>query len=147
MTEKQKNRFLAYFQKTGRDKALVGLTVMGSLLNEGIDLKGEELTGVLVIGTGLPGLSPEGDILRQYYDGKTGQGFEFAYVWPGFNRVTQAAGRLIRSGEDYGLVLLIDDRYGRPDYRQLLPEDWQAHHTEDRQECLELIRDFWGNFD
>ncbi len=146
MTEKQKNRFLDYFQNTGRDKPLVGLTVMGSLLNEGIDLKGEALTGVIVIGTGLPGLSPERDILRQYYDERQGQGFEFAYVWPGFNRVTQAVGRLIRGGEDYGLALLIDDRYGRPDYRQLIPEDWQARHTGDRQACTAMIQDFWKDF-
>lgn len=146
MTDKQKNAFLARFQEARSVKSLVGLTVIGSLFNEGVDLVGEELTGVIVIGTGIPGMSPERDILRQYYDAKTGSGFEYAYVWPGFNRVTQAAGRLIRSEDDFGIVLLIDDRYGRSDYRQLIPEDWSAHHIENRDECLEVIDMFWKDY-
>ena len=99
-----------------------------------------------MIGTGIPGLSPEREILAQYYDAKTGKGFEYAYMWPGFNRVTQAAGRLIRSEDDFGIVLLIDDRYGRQDYRQLIPQDWNALHTDDREECLGAIRSFWQDF-
>ncbi|HPX92972.1 MAG TPA: ATP-dependent DNA helicase [Bacillota bacterium] len=147
MTEGQKEKYLAYFRGQERENSLVGLTVLGSLFNEGIDLVGEELTGVMVIGTGIPGLSPERDLLSQYYDAKSGNGFEYAYMWPGFNRVTQAAGRLIRSEDDFGIVLLIDDRYGRPDYLQLIPDDWNARHVEDRDQCLEMIRDFWQNFD
>ncbi len=146
MTEEQKEKFLAYFQRQDSPKPLVGLTVLGSFFNEGIDLVGEELTGVVVIGTGIPGLSPEREILAQYYDAKTGKGFEYAYMWPGFNRVTQAAGRLIRSEDDFGIVLLIDDRYGRQDYRQLIPQDWNALHTDDREECLGAIRSFWQDF-
>lgn len=147
MTEQQKENYLGYFQRKGGEKPLVGLTVLGSLFNEGIDLVGEELTGVMVIGTGIPGLSPEREFLAQYYDEKTGKGFEYAFMWPGFNRVTQAAGRLIRSEDDFGIVLLIDDRYGRQDYRQLIPQDWNAQHTDDREECLEAIRVFWQDFD
>lgn len=147
MTGAQKDRYLDYFRQGGRDKSLLGLTVMGSLFNEGIDLTGEALTGVVIIGTGLPGLSAERNILRQYYEGKTGQGYEYAYVWPGFNRVTQAVGRLIRGEEDYGFALLIDDRYGRQGYRQLLPDEWKVHHLEDPQELLGLLSDFWKNFD
>ncbi|MFA5585499.1 MAG: helicase C-terminal domain-containing protein [Saccharofermentanales bacterium] len=147
MTESQKENFLAYFQKEDSKKPLVGLTVLGSLFNEGVDLVGEELTGVIVIGTGLPGLSPERDLLRQYYDAKSGQGYQYAYVWPGFNRVTQAAGRLIRGQDDFGIVLLIDDRYGRPDYTSLIPGEWQAVHTEDRDECLARIQEFWQQMD
>lgn len=147
MTEAQKEKFLAYFRRGKGDKSLVGLTVLGSLFNEGVDLTGEELIGVMVIGTGLPGLSPERDILRQYYDAQSGSGFEYAYMWPGFNRVTQAAGRLIRSQDDYGVILLIDDRYGRSDYRQLIPQEWNAMHLDDREECLDVIRSFWADFD
>lgn len=147
MTQAQRDKYLAYFQREKQDKSLLGLTVMGSLFNEGVDLVGEALTGVIIIGTGLPGLSPERDILRQYYDGKSGQGYDYAYVWPGFNRVTQAAGRLIRSEEDFGFVLLIDDRYGRPDYGRLFPDDWQVHHVDQEDECLDLIREFWKDFD
>ena len=140
MTEQQKNAFLDRFRKKGDSRSLAGLTVIGSLFNEGIDLIGEELTGVIVIGTGLPGLSPERDILRQYYEEKSNRGYEYAFMWPGFNRVTQAAGRLIRSEDDFGIVLLIDDRYGRPDYRRLLPEEWHTLHTSDREEALGAIR-------
>ncbi len=147
MTERQKNAYLDRFRKTSSKNTLVGLTVIGSLFNEGIDLVGEELTGVIVIGTGLPGLSPEREILRQYYDEKSKMGYEYAFMWPGFNRVTQAVGRLIRSENDFGMVLLIDDRYGRPDYRQLLPEAWQTIHLSDREQALETIREFWKNFD
>lgn len=146
MTEQQKNAFLDRFRKKGDSRSLAGLTVIGSLFNEGIDLIGEELTGVIVIGTGLPGLSPERDILRQYYEEKSNRGYEYAFMWPGFNRVTQAAGRLIRSEDDFGIVLLIDDRYGRPDYRRLLPEEWHTLHTSDREEALGAIREFWADF-
>ncbi len=147
MTEKQKNAYLNRFRKTSGNRSLVGLTVIGSLFNEGIDLIGEELTGVIIIGTGLPGLSPEREILRQYYEQKTNRGYEYAFVWPGFNRVTQAAGRLIRTEDDYGLVLLVDDRYSRPDYRALLPEEWRTIHTKDKDEALGLVREFWKNYD
>lgn len=143
MTESQKENFLSYFRSKNRTKPLVGLTVIGSLFNEGVDLVGEELTGVIIIGTGMPGISPERDILRQYYDQKSGRGFEFAYVWPGFNRVTQAAGRLIRSEEDFGFILLVDDRYEREDYRQLMPPEWKIRPAKQADESLELISEFW----
>ncbi|HZK28828.1 MAG TPA: ATP-dependent DNA helicase [Clostridia bacterium] len=147
MTDTQKNDFLARFSKVEDKKPLVGLTVIGSLFNEGVDLVGEALTGVVVIGTGIPGISPERDILRQYYDAKTGNGFEFAYVWPGFNRVAQAAGRLIRSDNDFGIVVLIDDRYARSDYQKLIPEEWNSRHIDDRDECLRVIESFWKDYD
>ncbi|HHX19018.1 MAG TPA: DEAD/DEAH box helicase [Clostridiaceae bacterium] len=147
MTEKQKNAYLNRFRMPKGKRSLVGMTVIGSLFNEGIDLIGEELTGVIIIGTGLPGVSPEREILRQYYDQKTSKGYEYAFMWPGFNRVTQAVGRLIRNEDDFGLVLLVDDRYSRPDYRALLPEEWRTIHTKDKDETLGLVREFWKNFD
>ncbi len=147
MTERQKNAYLDRFRRTDGGKTLVGLTVIGSLFNEGVDLIGEELTGVIIIGTGLPGLSPEREILRQYYEQKMGMGYEYAFMWPGFNRITQAVGRLIRSENDYGLVLLIDDRYARQEYRTLLPEAWHTIHTKDKDEAIRLVREFWKNFD
>ncbi len=147
MTDSQKNNYLTYFSDTSRKRPLAGLTVLGSLFNEGIDLTGEELTGVIIIGTGLPGLSPERDLLRQYYDATRGQGYEFAYLWPGFNRVAQAAGRLIRSEEDYGLVLLIDDRYADPVHRALLPSEWHTEHISGADDCLARIRQFWNEIE
>lgn len=143
MTDSQKNCYLAYFRDNTRNHPLAGLTVLGSLFNEGIDLAGEELTGVIIVGTGLPGLSPERDLLKQFYDATTGQGYEFAYLWPGLNRVAQAAGRLIRSENDYGIVLLIDDRYADPVHRALLPDEWHTEHMSDANACLARIRQFW----
>lgn len=147
MNEQQKEEYLRRFTSAPKDRSLLGLTVLGSLFTEGVDLKGEALTGVFVIGTGLPALTPEREILRQYYDAKSGFGYQYAYTWPGFNRVTQAAGRLIRTPEDYGIVLLIDDRYSKPEYHQLYPKDWDIFYADDRESCLKRIHSFWSEID
>jgi DNA excision repair protein ERCC-2 len=147
MNEQQKEEYLRRFTSSQQDRSLLGLTVLGSLFTEGVDLKGEALTGVIVIGTGLPALTPEREILRQYYDAKSGLGYQYAYTWPGFNRVTQAAGRLIRTAEDYGIVLLIDDRYSKPEYQQLFPKEWDVFYADDRESCLDRIYSFWTEID
>ncbi len=147
MNEQQKEEYLRRFTSAVKDRSLLGLTVLGSLFTEGIDLKGDALTGVIVIGTGLPALTPEREILRQYYQAKSGLGYQYAYTWPGFNRVTQAAGRLIRSPEDCGIVLLIDDRYSKPEYQQLFPKDWDIFYADDKQSCLDRIHSFWSDIE
>ncbi len=147
MNEQQKEEYLRRFTSSAPDRSLLGLTVLGSLFTEGVDLKGEALTGVIIIGTGLPALTPEREILRQYYDAKSGLGYQYAYTWPGFNRVTQAAGRLIRTAEDYGIVLLIDDRYSKPEYQQLFPKEWDVFYADDRASCLDRIYSFWDEID
>lgn len=147
MSEQQKTEYLRRFTSAPKDRSLLGLTVLGSLFTEGVDLKGEALTGVIIIGTGLPALTPEREILRQYYDAKSGLGYQYAYTWPGFNRVTQAAGRLIRTPEDYGIVLLIDDRYSKPEYHQLFPKDWDVFYADDKESCLDRIHSFWTEID
>ncbi|MGI6157692.1 MAG: ATP-dependent DNA helicase [Saccharofermentanales bacterium] len=147
MSERQKQAYLKRFNEVKPDRSLVGITVIGSLFNEGIDLVGDALNGVMIIGTGLPGLSPERDLLRQYYDAKATSGFDYAYRFPGFNRIMQAAGRLIRSEDDYGIVVLIDDRYGTPEYRALLPDRWNVYHTDDAADGLAAIEAFWERFD
>ncbi len=92
----------------------------------------------------MPQLSPEREIQRQYFGEKLGAGFEFAYQYPGFNRVQQAAGRVIRSEQDRGFVLLIDECYGRPDYESLFPADWNPHDINDEQDLREELKDFFG---
>lgn len=123
MTEEERDGFLREFQPGG-ERSLVGFAVMGGVFSEGVDLPGDRLIGVLVIGVGMPQLGAERDALRAYYQERGNRGFHYAYVIPGMNKVLQAGGRLIRSESDEGTLALIDDRYLESGYRQLLPEEW-----------------------
>ena len=123
MDESQKEAFLHGFEHGGR-YPLVGFAVMGGVFGEGIDLQGERLSGAIIVGVGLPGICTERELIREYHDRLDKRGFEFAYQFPGINRVLQAAGRVIRSEEDRGVVFLIDHRYDQPRYRRLLPAHW-----------------------
>ncbi|MCL2699058.1 MAG: ATP-dependent DNA helicase [Defluviitaleaceae bacterium] len=125
MGEDEKEAFLTRFVPEP-DGILAGFVVMGGIFSEGIDLVGERLCGVAVVGVGLPTISVERNVLSDYYKDRLGKGFEYAYMYPGMNKVLQAAGRLIRSETDRGAVLLIDSRFAREDYRQLFPDEW-AH--------------------
>jgi len=123
MDEKARADFLDAFQRVdGRTN--LGLAVMGGIFGEGIDLMGDRLIGVAVVGVGLPQMCLERDLIREHFDALGGNGFDFAYRFPGMNKVFQAVGRLIRSEEDRGVALLIDARFGHPENRQLLPGEW-----------------------
>lgn len=141
MDERQRRRFLARFDRFG-DKSLLGVAVLGGIFGEGVDLVGEKLSGVIIVGVGLPQVGPEREIMRQYYAQIYGSGYEYAYVFPGFNKVQQAAGRLIRTETDRGFVLLIDDRYREPAYQSLFPPDWQPKPAGSSDEVDELLDDF-----
>ena len=106
--------------------SLLGFCVMGGIFGEGIDLAGERLIGCAIVGVGLPQVNPQQEILRQYYDAPEngGCGFDYAYRYPGMNKVLQAAGRVIRTPQDKGVVLLIDDRFAQEEYRRLMPPHW-----------------------
>ena len=119
MKEKEKEEFLALFQKT-EEGTRVGLAVLGGSLSEGIDLLGDRLIGVAIVGIGLPMVTFERELLRSHFEETIHEGFNYAYRFPGMNKVMQALGRLIRSEKDSGAVLLIDDRYMSEDYRSLL---------------------------
>ncbi|MBQ9416216.1 MAG: ATP-dependent DNA helicase [Clostridia bacterium] len=122
----------------------VGFCVLGGAFSEGMDLPGNRLIGVVVVGTGLPGLSTERNILRSYYDEHNGMGYPYAYVYPGMNAVLQAAGRVIRTETDRGVVVLLDDRYSRPDLRALFPEYWKTpYFTGDPYSLKEILERFW----
>ena len=143
MSEDERMQFLSRFEEDA-NRTRVGFAVMGGIFGEGIDLKGDRLTGVVIVGVGLPGICLERDLIQAYYDKGLGSGFEFAYQYPGINRVLQAAGRLIRSERDKGMVLLIDRRYTQPRYRALLPAHWQIQTIGDDTRYVDQMRLFWG---
>ncbi len=144
MSDKDRGKFIAAFQSEVT-RSLAGFAVMGGVFGEGIDLVGERLVGAVVVGVGLPQLSLERDLIRGYFDQKNGLGFEYAYAYPGLNRVIQAAGRVIRSETDRGVVLLIDARFGEQRYRELLPGWWSVNRVRNETELTQRVREFWGS--
>ena len=144
MTEQEREEFLACFDQE-QDTTLVGFCVMGGIFSEGIDLTGEKLIGAAIIGTGLPQIGDEREILKNYYDNKGQAGFDYAYRYPGMNKVLQAAGRVIRTKEDRGVVLLLDERFLQRAYRELFPLEWQDYEICTVQDAGERIKRFWGN--
>ena len=143
MNETEKEVFLEEFRK--QEKTLAAFCVMGGSFSEGIDLAGEKLIGAVIAGCGLPGISSEREILKEFYEKQKGQGFAYAYRNPGMNRVLQAAGRVIRTAADVGVILLLDDRFTQEEYRTLFPPEWS-----DRQVCRvtnveEKLREFWNH--
>ena len=129
------------------EKTLLGFGVMGGIFGEGVDLVGDRLIGCAVVGVGLPQVNPRQEILKRYYDELSGTGFEYAYRYPGMNKVLQAAGRVIRTQEDKGVVLLLDDRFARNEYARLLPKHW-AHlrYLRTAKELEEQLNRFWKQF-
>lgn len=127
MSEAEREDFLAAFEAGRSGGALIGFAVMGGIFSEGIDLVGNRLTGVVVVGVGLPQIGLERNIIRDYFDRTGRNGYDYAYVFPGMNKVLQAGGRLIRSEQDTGLLVLVDDRYLQPHYARLLPAEWSDH--------------------
>ncbi len=142
MDDAGRARFLNHFS-TQRDRGLVGFAVMGGIFGEGIDLAGERLSGAIIVGVGLPAICPERDLIRDYFD-KVGVGFDFAYRYPGINRVLQAAGRVIRTDTDCGAILLIDKRFSSPGYQRLLPAHWSPEATESERQVESLLKHFWS---
>ena len=119
LTESEREEFLNNFKE---DTNILAFCVIGGVFSEGIDLPGRRLIGSIIVGVGFPKISNEGDIIRNYYEDK---GFDYAYIYPGINKVMQAAGRVIRTETDKGRILLIDDRYYTLKYRSLLPKEWE----------------------
>lgn len=144
MTEREREEFLEEFQS--REGTLVGFCVLGGIFSEGVDLTGESLIGAIIVGTGLPQIGSEREILKEYYDRKKQSGFDYAYRYLGMNKVLQAAGRVIRTKEDRGVILLLDDRFLGRDYGEIFPREWK-----DRSSCRlntveEAVSRFWRSF-
>ncbi len=144
MDEAAREAFLAQFSAQ-QTKTLVGFCVLGGIFAEGIDLVGDRLIGSIIVGVGLPQIGPEQDALRDYYEATLGEGFAYAYQYPGMNKVLQAAGRVIRTETDRGLVLLIDSRYRTARYRRLFPPHWaQLQSVESPEQLARMLAGFWN---
>ena len=144
MTEQEREGFLEGFQE--REGTLVGFCVLGGIFSEGVDLTGESLIGAVIVGTGLPQIGSQREILKEYYDKKNHCGFDYAYRYPGMNKVLQAAGRVIRTKEDKGVILLLDDRFWDRDYQEIFPREWQDR-TGCRLDTVEgAVETFWKSF-
>lgn len=126
-------------------RSLIGFCVLGGIFSEGIDLKNEALIGTMIIGTGLPMVCAERDLLKRRYDESGLDGFAYAYRYPGMNKVEQAAGRVIRTAEDVGVVALLDERFLSRDYQQLFPREWSEYTTCRVDDVGEYLEEFWDN--
>ncbi|MDO4567680.1 MAG: ATP-dependent DNA helicase [Clostridia bacterium] len=144
MEESARGEFLKRFSEDN-ERATLGLAVMGGIFGEGIDLTGEKLIGVAVVGVGLPQLCLQRDLIRKYHDERGEDGFAFAYRIPGFNRVLQAAGRLIRTPLDRGVAVLYDSRFLSPDYLRLFPSHWSHAAKVSSDRVHEALREFWDS--
>ena len=144
MTEQEREDFLEQFQEDG-EETLAGFCVMGGIFSEGIDLAGKKLIGAAVVGTGLPQIGSEREILKEYYDEKANMGFSYAYRYPGVNKVLQAAGRVIRTKTDRGIVLLLDERFLQRAYQELFPAEWQGYEVCTVSQVEEKIGQFWNS--
>ena len=143
MDEGKRAEFLAQFQKSD-GRPLLGFAVLGGVFGEGVDLTGESLIGAAIVSPGLPQVGPRQEQLRDYFEQTRGSGFDYAYRFPGMNKVLQAAGRVIRTPEDRGVVLLIDDRFLTPDTRRLMPPHWEQLKTVDSAQALTAeLAAFW----
>ena len=146
MGEAAREEFLSGFREDSGG-TLIGFCVMGGIFAEGIDLTGNRLIGAIVVGTGLPQIGEERELLRRFYDRRGENGFDFAYRFPGMNKVLQAAGRVIRSTEDTGVILLLDDRFQLREYRELFPREWADCRLCTLQTVSDEIRGFWDEID
>lgn len=143
MTETEREEFLLTFAEEGAD-TLLGLCVMGGIFSEGIDLRGERLIGAIIVGTGLPMVCNERELFRDYYEERNHQGFAYAYQYPGMNKVLQSAGRVIRTTEDIGAILLLDERFHSPAYRSMFPREWNPIIPVTRDTLSDTLTRFWN---
>lgn len=144
MGEMDREIFLEnFYEEPGA--TLIGFCVMGGVFAEGIDLTGSRLIGAIIVGCGLPQVSDDVELLREYYDGKDGSGFASAYLYPGMNKVLQSAGRVIRTASDRGVIVLLDDRFLTQDCQRLFPREWESWYVVREEETRDLLRDFWDD--
>ena len=145
MAEEDREGFLADFE-VGRERSFIALCVLGGIFSEGIDLKEERLEGVVVVGTGLPMVCTKQEILQSFFDQRQENGYDFAYRYPGMNKVMQAAGRVIRTFQDRGIILLLDDRFLNPELQVLFPREWSGYIHVSRSTVSKWLERFWGQW-
>ncbi len=147
MTIAERNNFLDKF-KANREETLVGFCVLGGAFAEGVDLQGDKLIGTIIVGMGLPKLSAEQNILQNYFEETRENGYDYAYTYPAMIKIQQAAGRVIRSEDDCGVVVLMDDRYGEPGILRLLPKMWRKiKFASDPDQLSAIVGRFWDSMD
>ena len=142
MPEEERETFLAEFEKE-QETSLLGFCVMGGIFSEGIDLTEEKLIGAIIVGTGLPRVCVERELLKQYFDAKGLGGFDYAYLYPGMNKVLQSAGRVIRTATDRGCVLLLDERFEKNEYKKLFPREWKQPVFGNLCDLPNALQSFW----
>ena len=143
MTIAERNKFLEKF-KANREETLVGFCVLGGAFAEGVDLSGDRLIGTVIVGMGLPKLSAEQNILQNYFEETRENGYDYAYTYPAMIKISQAAGRVIRSETDCGVVILIDDRYAEAPILRLMPKSWRRiKFASDPEQLANIVQGFW----
>lgn len=161
MSEAQREEFLLRFQGNERgaladkidfaieeadESILIGFCVMGGIFSEGIDLKRDSLIGALIVGTGIPQVGCERQLLKEYFDAQGENGFDYAYRYPGMNKVLQSAGRVIRTAEDIGVVALLDERFLEPQYRRMFPREWSRYEVVNVAAISQKVENFWNEW-
>ena len=142
MSEEARQKFLDAFVARTHTTTL-GFCVLGGIFSEGIDLKEDRLIGAIIVGTGLPQIGAQRELLREFYDKKCGLGFEYAYLYPGMNKVLQAGGRVIRTENDRGVIALLDERFHYRQYRSLFPREWSPCRSVTRNNVVDVVNEFW----
>ena len=143
MSEEAREAFLENFEET-KKSSFIGFCVMGGIFSEGIDLTDDKLIGAMIIGTGLPQVCKEREILKYYFDTHGERGFDYAYLYPGMNKVLQSAGRVIRTDMDRGVILLLDDRFRDRRYRESFPREWDNIKSCNIKNITAQIQSFWS---
>ena len=143
MTEEDREMFLEEFVPNPQ-KSRIAFCVLGGIFSEGIDLKNSRLIGAVIVGTGLPMVCNERELFRGYFDERNHMGFEYAYLYQGMNKVLQSAGRVIRTKEDRGAILLLDERFTKNQYVKLFPREWFPNVIVNRETMRTTLENFWA---
>lgn len=147
MSEEDREAFLDSFRfRDDPEHTLIGFCVLGGIFSEGIDLKKDSLIGAVIVGTGIPQVCYERELLKQFFDARQENGFDYAYRYPGMNKVLQAAGRVIRTVEDIGVVALLDERFLQMSYRRLFPREWENYETGNVDKVAKRVEHFWDSW-
>ena len=148
MSERDREDYLREFAENQEGVTRIGMAIMGGIFSEGIDLVRESLIGVLIVGTGLPQVCTQREILRDYFEETMGKGFEYAYLFPGITKVLQAAGRLVRTADDYGVIALMDERFLKQEYREQFPREWSNGKVWNDEAAMQKdLREYWARME
>ena len=146
MNEEEREYFLDRFQVNEEEHILIGFCVLGGIFGEGIDLKNDRLIGAVIVGTGIPQVCFERELLKDHFNKASENGFDYSYRYPGMNKVLQAAGRVIRTMEDVGIVVLLDERFLQFSYQKLFPREWESFEVVTVDSVAGRVARFWDEW-